>query len=72
MYIDRRASYDENGKCVYFTLEQAMNAQRGSRSRIIALLFFSLGAGKGRVINATPRLLFPRETAPVPVLQEAV
>jgi catalase len=44
---------------VKFSLEQAMNAQRGSRG--IALLFFNLGARWGWVVNATPRPLYPRE-----------
>jgi hypothetical protein len=43
-----------------------MKAQRGSRG--IPLLFFNLGARWRRVVNATPRLLYPRERDPVPTV----
>jgi hypothetical protein len=51
--------YTHKGKKVKFTLEQAMKAQRGRRG--IAYSFFNLGAIWRWVINATPRLLYPRE-----------
>lgn len=34
-------------------------------------LFFNLDAKYGSVINATPRLRYPRETAPVRLVDEA-
>ena len=51
---------------VKFTLEQATEAQRGSRG--IALLFFNLGARWRSVFNATPRPLYPRERDPAPIV----
>jgi hypothetical protein len=54
---------------VKFTLEEAMKAQRGRR--IIALLFFNLGARWGWVVNATPWPLYPRERDPLSIEQEA-
>ena len=53
---------------VKFTLEQATKT-RGGGSRCIALLF-NLGARWRRVVNATPRPLYPREIEPVPIVQE--
>ena len=47
-----------------------MKAQRGSRG--IVLLFFNLGTRWGRVVNTTPRPLYPRCRETVPILQEAV
>jgi len=44
---------------VKFVLEQYTRAQR--RSKGIALLFLNLGARCGRVVNATPRPLYPLE-----------
>ena len=44
---------------VKFTLEQATKAQRGSR--VILYSFFNLDARWGWVVNATARLLYPRE-----------
>jgi len=32
--------------------------------------FLNLGARWGSVVKATPRSLYPRETQPVPILQE--
>ena len=52
-----------------FTLEQAINAERGSRG--IALLLLNLGAGWGWVDNTTPRPLYPLENT-VPIVSEAV
>jgi hypothetical protein len=45
---------------VKFTLEQTTKAQRGSS--------FNLGARWWRVVNATPRQLYPRERDPVPIV----
>jgi hypothetical protein len=53
---------------VKFTLEQAMKARSGSRG--IAILF-NLSAGKGGVVNAMPRMLYPYEKDPIPIVQEA-
>jgi hypothetical protein len=53
---------------VKFTLEQAMNARRGSRG--VVLLFFNLGGRWGWVFNTTPQLFHPRKD-PVPIAQEA-
>ena len=44
---------------VKFTLEQAMNAQRGSRCKLYS--FFNLDARWEWVVNATSRPLNPRE-----------
>ena len=33
--------------------------------------FFNLAATWGLLVNATPRQLYPREMAPVPIVQEA-
>jgi len=46
---------------VKFTLDQATNAQRGSRS--IALLYLNLRARWRWVVNATPGTLYPRKGA---------
>ena len=54
---------------VQFTQQQHIKAQTGST--VIALIF-NLGARGGWVVNATPRLLYPRETYPLPVVREAV
>jgi hypothetical protein len=50
-------------------LEQAMEAQKGSRGVVYS--FFNLGARWGWVVNATPRPLYARERDPVPIVQEA-
>jgi hypothetical protein len=42
---------------------------RGGGGRGIALLF-NLAARLGRVVNAPPRALYPRERDPVPIVQE--
>jgi hypothetical protein len=49
---------------VKFSLEQVMKAQRGSRG--IALLFPV--TRWGRVVNSTPRPLYPQERDPIPVV----
>ena len=49
-----------------FTLEQAMNVQKGSGC-IAILFFFNLGGRWGCVVNATPRPPFPRERDAVPL-----
>ena len=46
-----------------------MQAQRESRVR--APLILNLGTRSGWVVSATPRPLYPRERAPVPIAQEA-
>ena len=48
---------------------QAMEVQRKSRG--IVLLCINLSDRWGWVMNATPRLLHPHETDPVPTLQKA-
>jgi hypothetical protein len=50
--------FHSKGK-VNFILEQTLKVQRGSRG--IALLFFNLDSRGGSVVNAMPRLLYPRE-----------
>jgi hypothetical protein len=50
---------------VKFTLEEATNAQKGSRGRA---LLFNLGARWGWVVNTTPRPLYPRERDSVPTI----
>jgi hypothetical protein len=47
-----------------------MKAQRGSRGLLYSL--FNLGSRWGCVVNATIRLLYPRERDLVPIAQEAV
>jgi hypothetical protein len=42
----------------------------GGWGSVIALLF-NLGASWGRVVNAPPRVLYPRERDPVSIEQEA-
>jgi hypothetical protein len=54
---------------VQFTLEQATEAQRGVEVYLYS--FFNLGARLRWVVNATPRLLYPREGDPVPIIWEA-
>jgi hypothetical protein len=46
-----------------------MKAQRESTG--IAHSFFNFGTRWGWVVNATPRSLYPRKTAPVLIVQEA-
>ena len=46
-----------------------MKAQRGSRG--LALLILDPDASWGWVVSTTPRLLYPREREPIPILQEA-
>jgi hypothetical protein len=48
---------------VKYTLEQAMQAKRGSRG-ITILFLYNFGTRSGWVVNATPRPLYPRETDP--------
>jgi hypothetical protein len=52
-----------------FAVEQAMKNHRESRG--IALFVINLSAKWGRVVNATPRPIYPRERSPVPIVQEA-
>jgi hypothetical protein len=47
------------GKKWKFTLEKTTKAQKGSRYS--STLFFNLGGRWGRVVNGTPRPLYPRE-----------
>jgi len=47
-----------------------VKAQKESRG-IDLPFFFNLGAVWGWVVNATPRLLYPWERDPVPIVQEA-
>jgi hypothetical protein len=44
---------------VKITLEQTTNDQRGLEVQLYS--FLNLGARRGRVVNATPRPLYPRE-----------
>jgi hypothetical protein len=46
-------------KCVNFTLEQAMNAQRGVE--LWFYYFFNLGARSGWMVNATLLPLYPQD-----------
>jgi hypothetical protein len=39
-------------------------------NRSIALSMLNLGARGGLVVNPTPRPLYPRERAPVPIMQD--
>jgi hypothetical protein len=52
-----------------FTLEQAIKAQKGNSG--IAVLFLYFGARWGWVVKTTPRPLYPRQSDPVPIVQEA-
>jgi hypothetical protein len=45
--------------------------ERPEGSRVQFYSFFNLGAGRGSMINATPRPLYPREWDPVSIVQEA-
>jgi hypothetical protein len=54
---------------VKFTLEQAMKAQRGVQ--VYLYTFFNLRARCGLVVNDTLRPLYPQESDPVPIVQEA-
>jgi len=53
---------------VQLTPQQPIKAQTGSKG--IAIIF-NLGAGWGWIVNATPRLLYPRQTDPLPVVRES-
>jgi hypothetical protein len=44
-----------------FAIEQVMNAQRGV---MLAVVLFLTSALDGRVVNATPRPLYPRDRDP--------
>ena len=46
-----------------------MKARRGVE--VLFYSFFNLGVGWGWVINVTTRPLYPRESDPVPTVQEA-
>jgi len=51
---------------VKFILEQAMKTHRGNRGIVI---FFSYPRRQmGWFVNATPCLVYPRETDPVPII----
>jgi hypothetical protein len=52
---------------VQLTPQQPIKAQTGSK--VIAVII-NLGAGWGWVVNATPRLLYPQQTDPLPVVRE--
>jgi len=54
---------------VKYSLEQAMQAQRGSKGMLHS--FFNISARWGWVVNPTSRLLHPWERDPVPTVQEA-
>ena len=56
-------------KKLNFTLEQALKPRGGVE--LYSYSFFNLGARRGWVVNATPRLLYPLERDPVPSVQEA-
>jgi hypothetical protein len=64
LYVCAHAQQDKSGKKVKvkFSLQQAINAQRGSTGIV---LLFNLVARWGWVINATPRPLYPWERNPV-------
>jgi hypothetical protein len=47
------------------------NMRQRGEEEIIVLLILNLAAILGWVVNATPRLHYPRERAPVPIVQEA-
>jgi len=52
-----------------FTLQQAIKAQKGNN--VIAVLSFYFGARWGWVVKTTPRPLYPRQSDPVHIVQEA-
>jgi hypothetical protein len=54
---------------IKFTLEQAMKSQRGSRD--IPLYINYLGDTLESMVSATPRPLYPRKRAPVPLVKDA-
>jgi hypothetical protein len=54
---------------VKFTVEQTAKTQMGED--IYSSVFFNFGVKWGWMVNATPRLLYPRERDTVPILQEA-
>ena len=55
-----------NGNEKNFILELAMQTQRGKEVQLYS--FFNLGDRLGWMVKATPRLLYPRERVPAPIV----